>query len=322
MATIKDVAKLAGISVSTVSRVLNKSGYVNEETLKKVNLAIKQLNYKPSQIARGMISRKTNTLGLILPDIRNVFFPELARAIEDVAQKQGYSVIVCNSDNDREKEESYFQLLQEKYVDGIILAGEVTDNQVQTLKDRGIAFLVIDTIVDFMPVLSVHTDHINGAFLAVTHLIEQGYRRIAHIRGPAASSTAENRLEGYKQALSKAGIAYDSSLVQMGDYQIESGHDAMNKLLVMSNPPDAVFVANDLMALGAMDIISDRGLKIPDDIGIIGFDGLQLGSVVKPKLSTVAQPIYEIGTIAAEMLIESIRNPKKRKTALFCNQSW
>jgi LacI family transcriptional regulator len=316
MATIRDVAKLADVSVSTVSRVLTQTGYVNEETKKKINSAIKLLSYKPSQIARGMISRKTNTLGLIVPDIRNLFFPELARAIEDVAQKRGYSLIVCNSDNNRDKEESYFQLLQEKYTDGIILANEVTDSQIQTLHDRGIAFLVIDTIVNSLPVLSVHTDHINGAYLATSHLIEQGYQRIAHIRGPSTSSTAENRWEGYKLALHEAGIPYDSNLVQNGDYQIESGHDAMNKLLVMNQPPDAVFVANDLMALGAMETILDAGLKLPDDIAIVGFDGLPLSTVVRPKLSTVIQPIYEMGTIAAEMLIESILNPDKEKKSV------
>ncbi|MCF6093790.1 LacI family transcriptional regulator [Microaerobacter geothermalis] len=313
MATIKDVARLAGVSVSTVSRVLNKSGYVNEETETKVLRAIEQLQYKPSQIARGLVSRKTKTLGLILPDITNPFFPELARAVEDTAQRHEYTVILCNSDNQLQKEEKYFQLLQEKCVDGIIIAGEVNSKYMSNIIANGTPIVVVDGRMEDSPVHSIYTNNRFGGKLAVHHLVSQGYKQIAHIRGPIGTSSADDRYEAYKEALEELKIPYQSILVQPGDFRAESGYEAMKRLLALANPPDAVFAANDLMALGALEAIAEAELNVPGDIGVVGFDGIPLTKVVQPKLTTIQQPIYEMGVLAAESLIKHIHQPTLEK---------
>ncbi|PTQ56298.1 MAG: Ribose operon repressor [Candidatus Carbobacillus altaicus] len=312
MATIKDVAHLSGVSVSTVSRVLNNSGYVNPKTKHKVLKAIEALEYKPSQIARGLVSRKTRTLGLMLPDITNPFFPELARAVEDKAHEKGYALILCNSDNDLGKEEKYFDLLQEKSVDGIIFSGEVRLPFLQRLQKKQTPLVVVDARTDHMTVHSIYTDNRYGGQLGTWHLIEQGYKRIAHIRGPYGSMPAEDRYRGYQDALKQAGIEIDPILVQPGNFDLQSGYEAMLRLLSLNDVPDAVFVANDLMALGAMEAIFEKKLRIPDDIGVVGYDGIPLTRIARPKLSTVEQPVYQMGTLAAETLITRLEHPDSK----------
>lgn len=293
--TIKDVAREAGVSVSTVSRVLNKSGYVDVKTEEKVRGAIEKLQYKPSDIARGLVSSRSKTLGLILPDISNPFFPELARAVEDTASEEGYAVIFCNSDNDPVKEDRCFQLLLEKRVDGIVLA-----SQVRGIEKVNVPMVVMDARMD---VHSVYTDNRYGGVLATRHLLEQGYERIGHIRGPVGRLSAEERYEGYLEVMGEREV-----LVELGDFQTESGYEAMVKLLARG--VDSVFVANDLMALGAMEAISERGLSI----GVIGFDGIPISRVV--GLSTVEQPIYEMGVAAAKALMKSIRGEGDKETVV------
>jgi LacI family transcriptional regulator len=308
MATIKDVAKLCGISISTVSRVINNSGYVNKETQELVKAAIEKLNYSPNQAARSLVSGDTQTIGLIIPDISNPFFPAIARAVEDTVQEEKYSIIVCNSDNDILKVSKHFKTLKMKSVDGIIIAGEIKRNHIQEFTDQNLPLVMIDVNTDSLPVNSVRTDNRFGGKIAANHLIEQGFSRIAHIRGPLDSSTAEDRYIGYLDSLEEYGIIYDPTLVQIGDFHAESGYNAMLRLLAHANPPDAVFVANDLMALGALEAISENNSLI----GIVGYDDIPLIKYMNPKLTTVKQPIYDIGIKAAQILLKTINNSSEK----------
>lgn len=306
MATIKDVAKLAGVSVSTVSRVLNTSGYVEKNTEEKVIEAIKQLNYKPSQIARGLVSKKTKTFGLVLPDITNPFFPELARGAEDEAGKQGYNIMLCNSDWDVGKERMYLNLLSEKRVDGIILVGSrIHDQYLTSWVDVEAPVVLLDRNSE-LDIHSICTNNTLGSYLATKHLLDQGYRRIAHIAGATSSPSAQQRLAGYQKALEEYGFSIDMTLVTEGDYRMSGGSTGMRRLLSLKNVPDAVFCGNDLMAVGALEVLQEAGLKVPTDIGLVGYDGIALSKYVYPKLTTVLQPTYEMGVMAVQLIIESL----------------
>ncbi|WP_425060186.1 Catabolite control protein A [Sporomusa carbonis] len=306
MATIKDVAKFANVSVSTVSRVLNASGYVEKNTEERVLAAIKQLNYKPSQIARGLVNKQTKTFGLVLPDITNPFFPELARGAEDEARLHGYNIMLCNSDWDIEKEKMYLGILQEKCVDGIILVGSRLPEAY--LAEMLAAFATPLVLLDRTSSLEVHSISINNilsGYLATKHLIEQGYRSIAHIAG-TPSPTVEQRLIGYKQALAEHDILFDEVLVFQGDYRISGGATAMQRILRLRNLPDAVFCDNDLMAIGALEALQEAGIKLPEQMALVGCDGISLGKYVCPRLTTIFQPTYKMGSMAVQLLFETI----------------
>ena len=307
MATIKDVAKLAGVSVSTVSRVLNTSGYVEKTTEERVMAAIKQLNYKPSQIARGLVSKKTKTFGLVLPDINNPFFPEVARGAEDEASLHGYNIMLCNSDWDVQKEKMYINILLEKCVDGIILVGsrlgdEYLKEIVPTL-DTPVVLLDRTSALD---VHSLSTNNILGGYLATKHLIDQGYQTIAHISGPLQSRSAQQRLTGYRKALTEHNRAYDVVLVTEGDYRIGGGTVGMQRLLRLNTVPDAIFCANDLMAIGALEVLNDANIKVPEQVALVGYDGIHLCKYVYPKLTTVRQPTYEMGRKAVHVILKNL----------------
>ncbi|WP_333871487.1 LacI family DNA-binding transcriptional regulator [Desulforamulus putei] len=307
MATIKDVAKLAGVSVSTVSRVLNTSGYVEKTTEERVIAAIKQLNYKPSQIARGLVSKKTKTFGLVLPDITNPFFPEVARGAEDEARRHGYNIILCNSDWDIQKEKMYLGILQEKCVDGIILVGSRLNEDYlgKIMSVLATPFVLLDR-TSTLDVHSISTNNVLGSYLATKHLIEQGYQNIAHIAGPPLSPTAQQRLIGYKNALAEHNIPLDLVLVVEGDYRISGGALAMKRLLHLKKVPDAVFCANDLMAIGALEVLQEAGVKVPDQVALVGYDGINLSKYVYPRISTIIQPTYKMGSTAVQLILETL----------------
>lgn len=320
MATIRDVAKLSGVSVATVSRVINSNGYVSKETKEKVDKAIKQLNFTPNHFARGLVYKKTNTIGLLVPDIKNPFFPEIAKAVEETALQKEYSIILSNTDHNFQKEKRYIQLLLEKSIDGIIITGEIHESNIEILVQNNIPIVVTDARVSDSQIPIVYTDNIEGGRRATHHLFDQGYTRVGHIKGPDHITTAEDRYSGYKLALEERNIEFDSTIVQWGDYQTLSGYEAMKRLLSMKHPPDAVFVANDLMALGALDAVRHSELKVPEDIGLVGFDGIPIIEVLQPRLTTIQQPFYEIGTLATKMLIEAI-DGKKENTGQIILQS-
>jgi len=303
MATIRSVAKLAGVSVATVSRVLNQRGYVHIETEKKVLKAIKELNYTPSIVARSLNNKKTNTIGLILPDITNPFFPELARAIEDVMQIYGYTVVLCNSDGSVEKEQEYIDILKQKYIDGIIIS---TSNFVidQELFSQ-IPIVTLDRHVTSEKIPSVEGGNYEGAKLATEFLLSTGCKHIAHLQGPETIRNARERRDGYIDVL-KAKGCFDGNLIVAADYDIKKATKVTFELLERDSSIDGIFAGNDLMAIGALKAIQMHGLRVPDDISVIGFDGIALGEMIYPELTTIAQPIYDMGAIAARILVKLI----------------
>ncbi|MBU5672591.1 LacI family DNA-binding transcriptional regulator [Paenibacillus brevis] len=310
MASIKDVAKLAGVSVATVSRVLNDKGYVGQHTREMVEQAIKELNYKPNEVARSLFKKQSNTIGLIVPDIMNPYFPELARAVEDTASKFGYNVILCNSDEDREKEQTYLDMLQQNYVNGIIVSSNtLTAKQIIELN---IPVVSIDReISKGLPTIVV--ENMKGASKAARFLLDKGCSRIAHIRGPKGVVNAEERCEGYREAVSQQPWFNESYIVD-GDYDMESSIEATLELLRSHPEIDGIFAANDVMAIGAMKAANQLGKRVPEELAIIGFDGIRLSSVTIPELTTIVQPIYELGEKATTMLVRLMNQQEVGQT--------
>jgi LacI family transcriptional regulator len=302
---IREVAKEAGVSVATVSRVLNHSGYVKEETYQKVIAAIRRLNYVPNGVARSMVKGSTRTIGLILPDITNPYFPMLARGVEDAAITQGYLVILCNTDNNPDTEAMYLSMLREKCVDGLVYvsSSSSTDHVREFARHLPVVW------VDRMPVGVegdvVAGDDLLGGYLATRHLLSLGRRRIAFIAGPDGLMTAEERERGYRLALKEAGLVPEDELMARGDFQFASGRRAMTEILGRTRP-DALFASNDLMALGAMEVIAEAGYRIPGDIAVVGYDNIMFARLAKPPLTTVEQPSYLIGVTACEVAMERI----------------
>ncbi|GCD81017.1 LacI family transcriptional regulator [Parageobacillus thermoglucosidasius] len=308
MATIRDVAKLAGVSVATVSRVLNQNGYVNEETEKRVRQAMKELNYKPSEVARALFKKTSKTIGLIVPDITNPFFPELVRAVEDVMNIYDYTVILCNSDEKTEKEKKYIEVLKQKYVDGIIL----TTNQLELeeVSEWNVPMVVLDRPLSHnYP--SVIADNYGGARLATKHLYDIGCRKIAHIQGPSHVVNAMERFRGYRDEMMELGL-WDERLVILGNYQLKKAKEAVIEALNKYDI-DGIFAGNDAMAVGALKAVQQLGFRVPKDIAIIGYDGIPLTEMTTPELSTISQPIYDMGAIAARILIKQIEGKPLEK---------
>lgn len=309
MATITDVARVAGVSITTVSHVINGTRFVRDELKERVLDAMRELNYRPNSLARGLRKGQTKTIGLIVPDNSNLFFAEIARSIEDVGFSNGYSVILCNSDNNLEKQRTYIEALLAKKVDGVIFisAGDSGDG-LQELIDAGIPIVVADREVSQTLADVVLVDNEHGGYIATKHLIDLGHRRIACIAGPSDLTPSAQRVDGYRRALAEADLPLESEYVAGGDFGIQSGEAAMAELLALEKMPTAVFVCNDMMAIGAIRAVRDRGLGVPEDISIIGFDDIPLAPATFPALSTVAQPKLEIARVATELLIQRMQS--------------
>lgn len=307
--TIKDIAKEAKVSIASVSRVINnKSEGVSVETRKRILDIMEKHNYVPSNLARGLVTKKTNIIGLILPDINNPFFPGIVRGVEDAANNYGYNIILCNTDDDQEKEKTYIQILKEKCVDGIIYTSalEATNKNIELLKDYKIPFVSIDRAIDLDQVPFIFTNGENGMFKIVEHIIENGHKNIAYIAGTKGAPTNHSRLEGYKKALKKHGIPINQDIIKYGDYKLEGGQLCMKELLDSNIKFTAVACENDLMAIGALETLSTRKIPVPQGISITGYDDIFLTNVTCPKITTVAQPIYEMGSNAVDLLMKII----------------
>lgn len=309
MATIKDIARMANVSITTVSRVINKkTDGVSDETRERILKVMKDLNYQPNRIARGLVTKRTNTLGLILPDIANPFFPEIARGVEDTANIYGYNVILCNTDDRPDKEELYINVLREKCVDGVIFTSGINpvSEHIKQLMDCKMPFVLLDRYMDIDSLPGVYSDGYDGMYQITRYLLEMGHRNIAFIAGPVHSTTAKHRYDGFKAAVGECGFSVDDALVEEGNYKISGGKEAMTRLIGKGKSFTAVVCANDLMAVGAMEVLRENGYRIPEDISITGFDDIQLSGLIEPKLTTVAQPCYEMGAMATRMLIKLI----------------
>jgi len=312
MVTISDVAEKAKVSRATVSHVINNTRYVSDETRHKVEKVISELGYRPNVLARSLRSGQTHTLGLIVPDSSNTFFAEISREIEISAFEAGYSVILCNSNEDPQREKLYIDVLTEKQVDGIILVstcGQI--NTLRGLKKLQIPVALLDRDIKNLSLDTVLVDNKNGGLLATNHLISLGHQRIGFITGPSDANPSAERLTGYKQALRENGIPFEKELIRYGDFTAPSGRLKAIELISLSNPPTAIFAGNDMMAIGVLRAATEKGLHVPEDIALIGFDDIELAAFTNPPLTTIAQPKLEMGKTITELLIQRIKNKER-----------
>lgn len=312
IATIRDVALHAKVSVTTVSHVVNNTRFVSEAARERVQQAIASLNYVPSALARSLKSNRTHTIGMMIPNSSNPYFAEIIRGIEDTCFDAGFNVILCNSDDDPLKQSTYVRVLSEKQVDGLIVMSSGDDAELlDTLRAARMPQVVVDREIDDLAADLVEVNHEAGGFLATQHLLQLGHRRIACIAGPQGLSSARQRVLGYHRALHDAGLKVDNKLLRSGDFTSASGHAAMVSLLGAGGRgrPSAVFASNDLMAIGAVSAAAAEGLRLPQDLSVIGFDDIALAAYGNPPLTTIAQPKHETGALAARLLLQRIHEP-------------
>jgi LacI family transcriptional regulator len=310
MVRIRDVAQLAGVSPMTVSRVLNRSSSVREETRLRVERAIGELNYLPNRLAKGMVSRSgARILALIMPDIVNPFYTSVARGVEDTARKNDYTLIICNHDDDEEKEQTYFRSLVSLKVEGCLLipSGDRAVESMRLLLDHGCPLVLIDRHPKAYAGDYVAGDSFNGAADLVKLLISRGHTRIGFISGPKRISTARDRLLGYKFSLEQHGIAFYPDLVFMGDsFDPKVAVPALEHFLKVPSPPTAILAANNSIAVGFLRAVRERGLNIPNDFALACFDKIEPVDLIKPTLTMAVQPAYNFGTIATQLLLERL----------------
>ncbi|MBV8279485.1 MAG: LacI family DNA-binding transcriptional regulator [Verrucomicrobia bacterium] len=309
---MKDVAELADVSITTVSHVLNKTRYVDRSLVRRVETAVKSLGYQPNALARGLRRNETRMLGMVVPDNSNPYFAELARSIEDACFECDYNVILCNSDEDPTKESAYLSLLAEKRVDGIVFVASGNDRSgVQAVLQQKIPMVILDRELKGTKCDSILVDNRVGACRATQHLLLGNHQRIGCVCGPKNLVSARERLQGYQDAFSGARLRVDPKWIQPGDFHIEGGYTAVQTLLDQPNRITAVFAANDLMAMGVLRGIAARDLRVPEDIAVVGFDGIALGRYTQPPLTTMAQPIREIGKLATELVLSRVNGERK-----------
>lgn len=314
MVTIKDVAEKAGVSITTVSHVINETRYVSDALTERVAFAMRELNYRPNIVARSLRSGRTKTIGLVIPDISNPFFAEFSRKIEDKGFEYGYNVILCNTDEDRKKEEIYVDVLISKQVDGLIFlsAGDTRGIRPNPYM-ADIPMVITDREAGGIASDVVLIDNELGGYQATQYLLSLGHRRIGCIAGPFHIRAGFQRVQGYRKALEEAGVDFDEALVSSNNFRFDGGERGMQTLMALSDPPTAVFASNDMMALGAMRAIIGSGMRVPEDYSIVGFDNTPLGSLVSPELTTVSQPIKAMADLSVELLIEKINLKEEQK---------
>jgi len=310
--TIYSVAQRAGVSTATVSRALNGTGQIAPGTRQAIEDAVRELGYRPSGVARSLRTKSTQTIALLLPDITNPFYPGLVRGVQKAARRRGYLMLLASAEGDAEGELEYLELFRANAVDGALVIGvSVTGDSIGAAISSGFPMVSMDRSVDSPDVPLVQVDNRGGACLATEHLIGLGHRRIAHITGPQALGITRERLVGYQDALERAGLPFDPDLVVEGDYEERGGGAAADRLLRSGARFTAVFAGNDLTAIGAMDALHGRGLRIPEDVSVVGFDDVRLASYVSPALTTVHQPAAQIGERAATVLIDVIAGRRR-----------
>ncbi|RKP44228.1 LacI family DNA-binding transcriptional regulator [Pararobbsia silviterrae] len=306
MATIKDVAARAGVSFTTVSHVVNNTRPVSSEVRTKVEAAIRELNFVPSAVARSLKARTTSTIGVVVPNNTNPYFAEMSRGIENYCERRGYCVILGNSDDEPEKQRKYLRVMLERRIDGLIVASAGDENTLADALGRAsLPVVIVDREVPGVEADLVQIDHEQGAYMAAHHLIELGHRRIACISGPAQMVVSEARFRGFRRALEEQGLAVDAHQVIASDYTSHGGYEAAVALLG-GGRPSAIFATNDMMALGVLRAAAERGLSVPRDLSVIGFDDIELSRYFYPALTTVGQSIVMLGERAAQTLIERV----------------
>jgi LacI family transcriptional regulator len=304
MTTIRDVAKRAGVAPITVSRVVNNSGYVSEKTHARVQAAVADLGYVPNVLARSLRTRRTNTLGLILTDISNPFWTTVSRGVEDAASDAGFNVILCNTDESEVEQDKYLRVLLQKQVDGVLLVpARSTVEPIRFVQGQDTPVVVLDRRIPDAQADAVRCDSEEGAHQLTRLLLSLGHRRIAMLSGPQGVSTAEDRVAGYRRALTEAGLDVDPALVYYGEFSLESGYDMTEQILARTPRPSALFAGNNFIAIGALQALRDASLRVPEDLALVGFDDLPADLVVDPFLTVAAQPAYKMGRQATELLL-------------------
>jgi LacI family transcriptional regulator len=311
LVTIKDISREAGVSTASVSKVLNGDyKNVSEDTKNKILRISKELKYRPNRLARGLVNNRTNIIGLIVSDITNPYFAELAKGIENRADASGYKLILCNTDEDEEKELSYINVILEYNVDGVIITGSeksTSSSSIEELQNYNIPYVSIDREQgddDYR----VYVGNLEGSYIATEHIINNGHTKIAFIGGKGMHGSRNLRLEGYLNALTEYGIEPDSSLIQIGNYHMDTGYQYTKLLIENGSEFSAVVCGNDLISFGALNAIKESGLRCPEDISIIGYDDIYLTEMTDPKLTTIKQPSEEIGNYAMEVLLKLMKN--------------
>lgn len=313
MVSINDVARHAGVSNATVSRVLAKKPHVSDAMRQRVMQAVNELGYQPDSTAQRLRMHSTSkVVGLIVSDILNPHFSAVVRGVEDFAYEHEMSIILCNADSKLDRQQFYLNMMQSERAAGLIITpqnsakdGESLDH----LRQSGTSIVVLDCTVKGYSFDTVQVDSQRGAFEAVSHLIDNGYERIGIVAGPLNQSTAQERLQGYKLALEQAGLSVAPGMIQSGDYSRASGYACATGLLTHNDPPEALFVSSNMLALGVLEAIKARKLRIPDDLALVTFDDNPLFELLQPTISTVAQPTYEIGREALRLLKRRIEEP-------------
>lgn len=310
-ATIHDVARRAAVSAATVSRVVSGSRAVNPVLAERVQTAVAELGYEPNRLARGLRTQRAQVWGLVISDIRNPFFTDMVRGIEDAASESDHSLVLCNSDEDLDKERGYLDLIASERMAGAILApADSGRTDPAGLLAHGIPVVTVDRRLTSADLDAVVVDSVGGSEDAVTHLVDQGYRRIGCITGPATTTTGAERLEGYRRALARARIHVEPELIRIGDFKETSARRAAIELLGLADPPEAIFCANNLMTLGMLRALSESAVRIPDDVAVAAFDDPEWAPLVEPPITSVAQPVYEMGRKAGELLLGRINGDR------------
>lgn len=308
MVTVYDVAKAVGLSIASVSRALNGQPGVSKATAERIRQVADGLGYQPNEVARSLVAKSTQTIALLLPDITNPFFPELVKGVQEVVEREGHVLLLSNCADSPDRIRHNMAVLRRKQVDGVIVVAGTLGDDIGDSVFRGIPTVFLDRQVVAEGTMSIGVDHEAAAYDAVTHLIDLGHTRIAHIAGPTGLVVAEQRREGWRRACEDAGLEADPNLVFPGDFLEDSGHAAGALLFGDGIDATAVFAANDLTAIGLLSYASQHGISIPGDFSVIAIDGIQLSRYSTPPLTTVAQPILELGRRAGELLLEAVRH--------------
>ncbi|HCE2271281.1 TPA: substrate-binding domain-containing protein [Vibrio parahaemolyticus] len=309
MATMKDIAKLAGVSTSTVSHVINKTRFVSEEISERVNNAAKELNYyAPSALARSLKVNRTKTIGMLVTTSTNPFFGEVVKGVERSCYHKGYSLILCNTEGDNERMRQSINTLLQKRVDGLILMCSSLEGERIDVFERYPDIPVV--VMDWGPMLftsdKIQDNSLRGGYLAAKYLIDCGHTEIGCITGPLIKHQAQMRYEGYKRAMNEAGLEFNANWIIESDFECEGGYQAFKKMAERGTLPSSIFVSNDMMAMGVMNAANELGIKVPDDLSIIGYDDIHIAKFMSPSLTTIHQPKYRLGQAAVETLVRRL----------------
>jgi len=318
VATIKDIAKLANVSVATVSRVLNDSNRVTEKTKNIVLAVMEENNYMPNEIARSLSKRETNTIGVVVPDINNPFFGKVIKGISSISDKEDLYMLLCDTDENEEKELKFLDMLVRQRIRGLIITPTMNNDEfnpeyMKALAKLNIPIVLIDRDVKYSNFDGVFSDDIEGSYQAVDCLIKEGHEKIAIIAGPITSKPGRDRFRGYTKAIEMNGLAVDDKYVHYGDFKLESGYELTKKILSMKEPPTALFVSNNMMNLGCIKALAELKLEIGKDIGLIGFDEVEMLEIMGINVSVVDRPMERMGVRAMMILKDRLENPKVKE---------